>query len=166
MASATRISVPAVSSVALAKEDRGIRKDRQVCRIPPCGTGMPARRLSAQRQRTTSQITTVDFRDSGDNVARIRFPEFAEGFGQARQAWAECGCATRSIGLVSMRAEQTRRRPKIAAAFPEPSSRHIDQAQVHFANITRNRRFTSWIARPRPRRGARPTDSATLLKLP
>src|ERR1035437_8561545 len=46
------------------------------------------------------------------------------GFAKARQAWTECGCAARSIGLNSMRLRQTRRRPKIAAAFCEPNSPH------------------------------------------
>src|SRR5450830_5099 len=46
------------------------------------------------------------------------------GFAKARQAWTGCGCAARSIGLNSMRVRQTRRRPKIAAAFCEPNSPH------------------------------------------
>ena len=50
------------------------------------------------------------------------FPGGGWGFEKARQAWAGCGCVARSSILVYAQARETRRRPKIAAAFCEPNS--------------------------------------------
>ena len=57
-------------------------------------------------------------------VWRIWVPDLIEGFEKARQAWAGCGCATRSAILVYAQARQALRQPKITAAFFEPNSPH------------------------------------------
>src|SRR5450830_137025 len=74
---------------------------------------------------------TVNLRDSG--LSGVAFSgarcyrvsnsvSAGGGFEKARQAWAGCGCAARSTILLYAQARQTRRQPKIAAAFFEPNS--------------------------------------------
>jgi len=59
-------------------------------------------------------------------VGRIWFPA-ADGFAKARQDWTGCGRAAHSAILVYAQARKARRQIKIAAAFYEPNSIHMEK---------------------------------------